>query len=355
MSDTIRAIHLINQFFGGLGGEEHAGVAPQFVLGAKGPGLLIQSTEPQIEIVGTVISGDNYMAEHLDDALTEVRSLLENRVADGTIPPPDVIIAGPAFQAGRYGMACGALCRDLKHALSIPVVTAMFEENPAVEEFRREVTIVRCGENVMSMKPAVEALTAVAVKLARGEAIDPATDKVVPRGIRKNVFVEQTGAERAIDLLLRKLRDEPFETEYAMPCFDRVAPAPAVGDISSSRVALVTSGGIVPRDNPDRIASASAQCFGRYSIADVDRLTPETHQTVHGGYDPTFANADPNRVLPLDVVRSLERDGRIGRVHDWYFATVGNATSVENARRFGEEIAAQLVNEGVQAVILTST
>jgi glycine reductase len=76
---------------------------------------------------------------------------------------------------------------------------------------------------------------------------------------------------------------------------------------------------------------------------------------VHGGYDPTYANADPNRVLPLDVVRQLERKGRIGQLHETYYATVGNATSVENAKRFGAAIAVRLVRAGVQAVMLTST
>ncbi len=90
-------------------------------------------------------------------------------------------------------------------------------------------------------------------------------------------------------------------------------------------------------------------------MSDLDSLTSESHETVHGGYDPTHANADPNRVLPLDMARELEREGRIGRLHDHYYATVGNATEVARAKRFGQEIAEQLIADGVQAVILTST
>ena len=126
-------------------------------------------------------------------------------------------------------------------------------------------------------------------------------------------------------------------------------------NLAEATVAVVTSGGIVPRGNPDHIEAASASRYGEYSIEGLDRLTPESHQSVHGGYDPTYANADPNRVMPLDVLRELEREGRIGRLHDRYFATVGNATPVERAVRFGEEIAAMLVNVGVHAVICTST
>ena len=112
-----------------------------------------------------------------------------------------------------------------------------------------------------------------------------------------------------------------------MPSFDRVTPAPPVADVSQATVALVTSGGIVPRGNPDRIEAANASRFGTYPIGGLERLTSDSHQSVHGGYDPTYANEDPNRVLPLDAARELER----------------------------EEIGALLVNEGVQAVILTST
>ncbi len=140
-----------------------------------------------------------------------------------------------------------------------------------------------------------------------------------------------------------------------MPVFDRAPPAPAVANMAQATLALVTSGGIVPRGNPDRIESANASQFGAYPLAGLDRLSSDTHQSVHGGYDPTFANEDPNRVLPVDALRALEREGRIGKLHETYYATVGNATSVERAAQYGAEIAALLVNVGVQAVILTST
>ena len=87
----------------------------------------------------------------------------------------------------------------------------------------------------------------------------------------------------------------------------------------------------------------------------MQQLTAQSHETAHGGYDPTYANEDPNRVLPLDVVRDLEREGRIGRLHPCYYATVGNGTSVARAGQFAREIAQELISAGVQAVIVTST
>ena len=355
MSKTVKAIHCVNQFFGGLGGEEQAGIAPQFFAGPKGPGLLVQDIASQITIVGTIVFGDNYVAENTEAAVAKVLDLIDGRIAVGEIDKPELLFAGPAFNAGRYGMACGAICQAVQKRFQIAATSAMFHENPGVEAYRRDVTIVRSGADVMDMKQAIERMVRVALKLVRGEHVIPAEDNTIPHGFRQNYFVEATGAERALDMLVKKLRGEPFITEYALPAFDRVPPAPAVQDISKAKLALVTSGGIVPRGNPDRIPSASAQRFGEYSLAGLDRLTSESHQTVHGGYDPTYANADPNRVLPLDVIRELEDEGRIKELYLHYFSTVGNATSVDNAKRFGTEIAAKLIKNGVQAVILTST
>ncbi len=352
MPATIRAIHYLNQFFGGLGGEEQADVAPQWFDGPKGPGQLIQSLEPSIDIVGTIVAGDNYMAEHLDAAVAEIIGLLEAR-ASGV--EPDLLLSGPAFNAGRYGMACGAVCQAVQERFGIPAVSAMFAENPAVEIYRRRVNIVETGSDVMAMREAAAGMVRVGAKLVAGEAIIPDEDGTIPHGLRQNYFADATGAERAVDMLLRKLSGESPETEYPMPVFSRVPPAPPVKDMATATVALVTSGGIVPQGNPDRIESANASKFGAYSLQGLDRLSAESHQSVHGGYDRTFANQDPNRVLPLDVVRELEREGRIGRLHDTYYATVGNATSVARAEEYGREIAAELVNVGVQAVILTST
>ena len=343
----MRVVCYLNQFFGGLGGEEAGGKPLERFAGARGPGLLLGQLHPDMEIVATLVAGDNYAAENLEALQADVVAML---AADA----PDVFIAGPGFNAGRYGLACTSLCKAANAELDIPALTGLFVENPAVAEHRRDVPIVSTEADVMGMRAALEAMGRVASKLVAGEPIS-ASDGLIARGLRQNYFADATGAERAVDMLMAKLAGDAFTTEYRMPEFDRVDPAPPVVDAGRATIALVTSGGIVPHGNPDRIESASASKYGAYPLAGLTQLTAESHQSVHGGYDPTFANADPNRVLPLDAARSLEREGRIGHLFDTYFATVGNATSVERARRFGADIAAQLVNEGVQAVILTST
>ena len=355
MSPPYRVIHCLNQFFAGMGGEEKASTAPCLLEGPKGPGNLLQGLFPDIEVVATIAFGDNYVAENTDRAVREILEMLAPFFELPKTEKPVMLIAGPAFNAGRYGLACGAICKAVAARYEIQVVTSMFPQNPAVNEYRKDIYIAKAGEDVMSMNESMRKLGSLGLKLLSGEMILPAKDDYIPRGLRKNYFHSQTGATRAIDMLLKKLKGEPFETEYSMPTFDRVEPAPAIKDMGKVKLALVTSGGIVPKGNPDRIAAANAQRFGTYSIEGLSAFTPQSHQTAHGGYDPTFANENPNRVLPLDAVRELEAEGAIGILHDYYYATVGNATSVASARKYGESIARKLIREGVQAVILTST
>jgi len=345
-----RVVHYLNQFYAGIGGEAKANIPPLIKEGTVGPGIpLQQALGEEGEIVATVVCGDSYFAENIETAV--------EKVVESVAPyKPDVFVAGPAFTAGRYGIACGAACSAVSKKLGIPVVTAMYEENPALELYRKEVYIIPTAGSVRGMKEAIPQIASFVRKLGLGQEIGlPQEEGYFPRGIRVNQFVSRTGAERAVDMLLSKLRGEPFQTEYRMPTFERVPPSPAIRDLRSTTIALVTSGGIVPLGNPDRIEAASASKFAEYNIAGVDDLTPDAYQTCHGGYDPVYANDDPDRVLPLDAMRALEKDGIIGKLYDLYYVTVGNATSVANSQKFGKAIAEKLKAADVGGVILTST
>jgi glycine reductase len=140
-----------------------------------------------------------------------------------------------------------------------------------------------------------------------------------------------------------------------MPNFDRVEPNPAVKDLAHATIALVTSGGIVPKGNPDHIESSSASHYGKYDIEGVTDLTEATYETAHGGYDPVYANQDADRVLPVDVLRDMEKEGKIGKLHRYFYTTVGNGTAVASSAGFAAEYAQELLKDNVQAVILTST
>ena len=119
--------------------------------------------------------------------------------------------------------------------------------------------------------------------------------------------------------------------------------------------ALAEHGGLVPKGNPDKIQGSAATRWGAYSIKDCDDLKGEDYEISHGGYDPQFVRQDPDRLLPLDVVRELENEGRIGKLCDQFISTSGLANPLSNTRRMGREIANKAKRLGVDAIILTST
>lgn len=343
----MRIVHYLNQFFGGIGGEEKADHRPEIRPGPVGPGMaLTQALGRTGEIVATVICGDSWFNENLEEATQTVFDLISSY-------QPDLVVAGPAFNAGRYGMACGAVAEVVSQRLKIPVVSGMYRENPGLEVYRKYAWIAETGDSVAAMRKAIPAMAALVKRLAAGQEPEPGT--YLERGVRVNYFAAERGSQRAVAMLLQKLQGQPYATEYPMPTFDRVAPSPPVKDLAKAKIALVTSGGIVPKGNPDRIESSSASKYGKYYFGNRDDLTAETHQTAHGGYDPTYANADPDRVVPLDVMRQLEREGVIGKLHEYWYATVGNGTSVANAKAYAQGVAEDLHKYEVDAVILTST
>ena len=347
---SIRVVHYINQFFAGIGGEDKADHKPEVRDKVIGPGMAIKAAfKGEAEIVATVICGDSYFGENTDEAKKEILEMIKQY-------EPDLVMAGPAFNAGRYGFACGEVCDMVQKKLNIPAITGMYIENPGVDMFRKAVHIISTRDSAAGMRDAVAKMVPLALKLGKGEEIGHAEEEgYIERGIRVNYFSDKRGSQRAVDMLINKLKDEEYKTEYPMPDFDRVPPNLAIKDLTKATVALVTSGGIVPKGNPDHIESSSASKYGKYDISDFDDLTEETHETAHGGYDPVYANQDPDRVLPVDVLRDLEKEGKIGKLHRYYYATVGNGTSVASSKKFSEEFSQELKADGVDAVILTST
>ena len=112
----LRVGHYLNQFFAGIGAEEHANHAPERQEGSEGPGRALQALlKEDGRVVSTLVCGDNFFNERADAAHAAVREWLET-------VRPDAVVAGPAFAAGRYGSACAQVCRLAADA-GIPAVT----------------------------------------------------------------------------------------------------------------------------------------------------------------------------------------------------------------------------------------
>ncbi len=346
----LKIVHYLNQYFGGLGGEEKAHIGPQITEGCIGPGRAVQNIMgDQGQVVATVICGDNYFAERIEETAEEVIQLLNPY-------QPDALIAGPAFDAGRYGIACGALCKAAYDRIGIPSVTGMYKENPGVDLYRKYTYIVETPNSVIGMADAISKMVSILSRLANHERIGkPSEEGYLSRGLITNELSEFTGAERAVSMLLDKLHGRLFESEISLPQYDRVDPAPKILDIGSATIALVTDGGLVPKGNPDKIEPAGASRFGVYSIEGKEALNAEDYEVTHVGYDPVFVHQDPNRLVPVDVMVDLEKEGVIGKLNKKIYCTSGAVCIVENMKKIGEAIAERLKAEGVSGVILTST
>lgn len=350
MSDKFKVLYYVNQFFGQIGGEDKAGMPPEYRPEKVGPAMGFEGAlQGEGQVVGTIICGDNYFNENKKVSLDFILKTIKEAA-------PDVVVAGPAFNAGRYGMACGELAKAVVEELGIPVVTGMYVENPGVDVCKDKAIVVSTADSAAGMRKALPAMASLATKLAKGIELDaPEVEGYLAQGMRKTLFVEKRGSQRAVDLLLARFKGEEFATEMPMPVFDNVEPAPAIKDLSKATIALCTSGGIVPEGNPDGIQSASAQKWGKYNVSSMSGLQAPDFYSTHGGYDTAYANEHPDRVAPLDLLKEFAEEGYIGKVYDWFFTTTGTGTSVSNAQQFGTEIGQILKDAGVDGVILTST
>ncbi len=343
-----RILFYTNQFFGQIGGEDKAYIPPQIAEGPIGSANLFKD-KLDGEIVATLICGDNYYAENTDSVREFISSALERL-------KPDFLVAGPAFNAGRFGIACGDICTFASEKFGIKTLTGMYIENPAVEIYKDKTYIVETGKSSASIRKAVSSMISLGNKLIRNENIGlPDEEGYIAKGIRVNVFKDKTGAERALDMLINKIKGLEFDTEIPIPVYDNIIPSDPIDELKSAKIALITTGGIVPFNNPDHLPAATAKFYKKYPINDIDRFNEGEFESVHAGYDPVYANYNPNIILPLDLLREAERIGDIGSLYEYYYVTTGNSTSVADATRMGGEIAKELKEAGVQGAILTST
>lgn len=348
-----KVICYINQFFAGIGGEDKADQEPFIKEGCIGPVEAINSALEGAEVTHTIVCGDNYIGTNTEKALEELLGMLEDKEFD-------YFIAGPAFRAGRYGVACGNICKAVQEKFNIPVVTSMNDENPGVEMFKKDIIIFKGGSGAVKMRKDLKKMMAFVNKMiAGGENEGAVAEGYFERGCRHEKFLEDTrentAAYRAVQMLVKKMNNEPYQTELVIPEKEIIPIAEPIKDLSKANIALVTTGGIVPVDNPDRIQSASATRWGMYDVTGMDRLESGVFKTIHAGFDPAAANACPDVIVPIDAMRVYEKEGTIGKLHQYFYSTVGTGTTEAEARRMAKEIIPFLKKDRVDAIIMTST
>ncbi len=180
---TIRIVHYINQFFGQKGGEEAANHPIELVEGPVGPGGAIAGAlAGKAEIVNTIICGDSYFNENEGVACMGIREILEEI-------KPDLLVAGPAFNAGRYGMACGRV-GEVAHEMGIPAITGMYPENPGYELYRNFSFMVETTNSAAGMRKAVPSMVKLITAFIEkeGKLGTPEEEGYMPRGLPRKLL-----------------------------------------------------------------------------------------------------------------------------------------------------------------------
>jgi D-proline reductase (dithiol) PrdB len=119
--------------------------------------------------------------------------------------------------------------------------------------------------------------------------------------------------------------------------------------LEDSRLALVTTGGVHPTDQPRfDIDDPAGDCSYREIPADAGDLT-----WTHAYYRPD-EGSDLEAVFPLQTMRGLVEDGLVGELGPRHFSFMG---AIHDPTRLIEstarEVAEKLVRDRVDAVLLT--
>jgi glycine reductase complex component B subunit gamma len=348
----IKVLHYLNQFFAGIGGEDKAGQEVLFLPHAVGIGAEIEKSLRQHDIeYATLVCGDNYFHEQEAAALDAMRAAIDPF-------QPDFFLSGPAFNAGRYGIACAKVCSWVRNNWRIPAITGMHENNPGAQEIGRSVFVLQTGASTASMAEATKRISSLLEILmtqnpSAADAFRAEYCLTIPR--RFTVKTGKPDYARAVDLMLAKLNGQSYESEIPLIATVKHTIPNLVGSLKDATVALVTEGGLVPKGNPDRLESSRGSRYFKYSLEGLDNLERGEFQAMHTGYDTSTVDEDPDRILPLDAMRVLEKDQRFKKLHERYFVTTGTGAMPSKMAELGAGIAGELASSGVNAVILTAT
>jgi len=144
-----------------------------------------------------------------------------------------------------------------------------------------------------------------------------------------------------------------FLKNYRWRKIDPVPWTPLRKPLSQSKLALVSSAGFVPKDQPLFDESLKGGDFSFRQVSSgiqVDKLVFSHTSDV---YDSKGIKQDPNLVFPIDRVIEIKRSGWIGAVNHRHLSFMGSITApgrlIANS---APDAAALFVEDGVDIVLL---
>ena len=292
--------------------------------------------------------GDNYFHEHKDAAKEAI-------VREVDKVHPDIVVVGPAFNAGRYGLAAVEICQTLAEQLGLRCVAGMEPENPGVNLSRDyhndKVFLLPTAETAAGMGRALSTLAPFACRLAAGEAMARVrpTRKDTSRAAFDGLNGRTDRASSAPSICCSpRWKVDPSSPKCRWRFGITFEPAPPVQNAAEAKLAVVSTSGVVPWGNPDGFKTYRNTSWRKYNFVELKALEPGKWEAVHGGYNVADMNRNPHYGIPLDALRALEAEGKIGRgkLYPAYYMIPGNQGSPTVMRRVGQEIAADLTQRG---------
>jgi D-proline reductase (dithiol) PrdB len=141
-----------------------------------------------------------------------------------------------------------------------------------------------------------------------------------------------------------------LQSEIFVPITPAPVWTPVTKELKDMKIALATAAGVHMKSD-DRFNLA-----GDFSFRAIPGDAPVSEMMVsHGGYDNGDVNKDINCMFPIDRLRELAEEGFIGSVAPVHFGFMGGGGNQDKfTNETGPEIARQLKEEGVDAVLLTA-
>jgi D-proline reductase (dithiol) PrdB len=147
------------------------------------------------------------------------------------------------------------------------------------------------------------------------------------------------------DTVELSLMTRVFLAAYRWRRIDPVPWSPLRKPLAASRVGIVSTAGLVlPGQAPFDDGVRGGDCSFRVIPSDADLTTLiDTHRSET--YDHSGVHSDANLVLPLDRLRELAQDGRIGAVAPRHLSFMGSITAPGRLMKETAPAAVQLLVE----------
>lgn len=203
-------------------------------------------------------------------------------------------------------------------------------------------------------KQKVQDIMSESVKVIYSASEVPAAETVNKNKLIPFINYHTPAPVRCLDMLLAKYYHQRFQSEVMMSAPKEQVIPYLRHPLSDTTLLVVTDGGLVPFLNPDRIPSTSARSFGIYSIEKTDSLSPDDFEVSHQGYDNSYVEEDPNRLLPLDALRTLESEGVIKEIYPYFLSTTGVMMPQKECQKLAKHIATYVTSHPIDAVLITS-